>query len=273
MKCTPLPTVKMDSLSLAKEIINYYIDMEQKSSEPVMYYIHREMDGKNLTNFERLSNSDYLVLKTSLPINTIPNIMKIFQSIYDGNFNSWIEILLDFDDEFEVNVEPRDLDIWIKLLERLSEDYETESNHRGDFIEDEQYYDSPPSAEHVKFTLSALADLIQQKINERIPFEIKEKVKYVSPKDDNQLTIFNMLAAFGSKVKEEIVEYEHLIEERTETGELFYKMTITTSDDDSNPKKMKTYVIDHFTSKNEHSSLPYVICLYDKKTNTYTHKA
>lgn len=264
----------MDVLSFTKKIINYYIDMEQKSSEPVLYYIHREIDGKNLTKFEKLSNSDKIVLKTSLPIKTVPIVMKIFQSVYDYNFNSWIQILVDCNDEFEVNVDDRNMDLWIKLLERISEDSETESNDRGNFVEDEQYYDTPPSVEHEEFTLSNISDKIQNIIYDRTPYtplKLKEKVKYVSPKDDDQLTIFNMLAAFGSKIKEEIVEYEHLIEERPEQNQKIYKMTITTASDDSNPKKMKTYTVDH-CMHGDYNHLAYTICLYDANTNTYFHK-
>ena len=98
--------------------------------------------------------------------------------------------------------------------------------------------------------------------------ELTEKVNYVSPKDNVQLTIFSMLIIFGSRIGgETVLEYEQEIEHFSDGG-INYKVTITTMADEANPKKTNRYCMDHYEGGSGMGPC-YRIQKYDKHTNTY----
>ena len=65
---------------LIDNILKYYQNLENESTGEIKYYCHTEFDS-NVTEFEGLSNSNKIILKTKLSVNFISGLMKIFQAI------------------------------------------------------------------------------------------------------------------------------------------------------------------------------------------------
>ncbi len=68
------------------DLMSKYKQLESESTSKIIYSCHNEFDSNNVTEFEGLSNGNYIVVKTKLNPVHMPTIMRMFQSIYDDNY-------------------------------------------------------------------------------------------------------------------------------------------------------------------------------------------
>lgn len=117
---------------LIRNILTFYIDYEDAcNSNPTLYYVHREFDS-NVTEFEGLSNSNKIVLKTKLDIKLIPGIMHIFQQIYDNNYymfedGDWFtNVVYDEEEISEQMINDlmnyNNVGMWLQVLNKYNQD-------------------------------------------------------------------------------------------------------------------------------------------------------
>ena len=151
---------------LIDNILKYYQNLENESTGEIKYYCHTEFDS-NVTEFEGLSNSNKIILKTKLSVNFISGLMKIFQAIYDDNYyffedeNILYEIYDDLEMTCDYNVinelmSYNNVDAWIELLQLYFQNsIDEETNH----VFALEIYDEIP-----KFTNSYYKSKKKQKI-------------------------------------------------------------------------------------------------------------
>jgi hypothetical protein len=155
------------------DLMSKYKQMESESTNEYIYSCHNEFDS-NVSEFEGLSNGNYIVVKTKLNPIHMPIIMRMFQSIYDDSYWPYEDLenecyscdgyLSDLyedypDDEFEVDDIPEkyrelrqkllnyDVDEWFKLLTSYSEkNHKLEHNKSEDidYVDEEWIFHEPP---------------------------------------------------------------------------------------------------------------------------------
>lgn len=146
-------------INLIKEILTHYEELDSQSSNEIKYFCHNEYDS-NVTEFEGLSNSNKIVLKTKINLIHIPAIMKIFQGIYDNNYymfetSEFAEMIYDnCDREFTQNelnelMSYENIDSWLEVFDIYNHDSVDTDNDLDDgqndsYIGNERIYDSVP---------------------------------------------------------------------------------------------------------------------------------
>lgn len=149
---------------IAKNVLQEYVKIENNITNNYQYYCHTEFDG-SVTEFEGLSNSNKIVLKSRLNIKYIPIIMSIFQNIYDKNYwhlsengfldDSFTGYDLVNDERFEIlSSSTINLEEWLKFLDELSSNYKVSTSKRNSEIEDERIYETIPDVEASYFPQS-----------------------------------------------------------------------------------------------------------------------
>jgi len=149
---------------LAKKILQEYAKLEENEIKdtPYAYYCYSNVDS--YTDFQGLSNSNKIIVKSKINAKYMPIIMNIFQDIYENNYRQLAKI----DDEEDIgfiyssqeeninitNEELKrlnnyDFDEWINLLYKYSETFEYESPPYEDFIliEEVRIYKKIPDIE------------------------------------------------------------------------------------------------------------------------------
>jgi hypothetical protein len=135
--------------NLIKTLLEYYVSLENKEVNP-RFYAHNEFDS-NVTEFEGLSNSRRIIVKTSIDRKYIPGIMLIFQCIYDNNY--WFfESLGDtfamvdpddkIDNETKNKIKEYELSGWIYLVKKYCSseiDSETEKSDSDSDIDNDHF--------------------------------------------------------------------------------------------------------------------------------------
>jgi hypothetical protein len=140
-------------INLVKQILSYYIQLEQTcESNPILYYTHTEFDS-NVTEFEGLSNSNKIVLATKLDKKYIPGIMRLFQTIYDNNFYmfeglDWILEQINWEYEPSEQMISNllsydDMNLWLHALDQFNADADYNEDKR--YIGDNNFYDYVPA--------------------------------------------------------------------------------------------------------------------------------
>jgi hypothetical protein len=109
-------------ITLFKNLMNYFCEIESKSTSEYLYYTHTEFDS-NQTEFEALSCANKIVLKTKIQIKYVPYILAIFHSVYEKYDDGGFAI-----DMFTEGCYPTDydaetlkkyvLDDWIDVIEK-----------------------------------------------------------------------------------------------------------------------------------------------------------
>lgn len=77
-------------MELCKNILNLYNNKEKTTN--IRYYSNCEFDSV-VTEFESLSNANCLLFSSSLDLNSVELLMKIFQAVYDNNYIFFIQNL------------------------------------------------------------------------------------------------------------------------------------------------------------------------------------
>ena len=179
-----------------KKILQYYVKKENniKNTEYI-FYIHTEYDS-NVTDFERLSNENKILLKSKLQIVDISIILKIFQCIYDKNYIIFKKECLYFEeffynyfDENIAEIYPNlfistyeNLDIWIDFLTKITtEKYNCEINNSDS--EDELKLDYLDTENKFEFDciekFKKIPNVIGNSETKQKIFEIKDIIKLI----------------------------------------------------------------------------------------------
>lgn len=108
---------------LIKNILNKYIEYEGTTSNTCKYYCHTEFDSC-VSNFEGLSNSNKIVIKTKIDIKFLPSIIKLFQCIYDSNYwifedDAFIDCYINSNNKLKNKLMKHDFDSWLYFLEHF----------------------------------------------------------------------------------------------------------------------------------------------------------
>lgn len=143
----------------AKKILQEYAKIEESLDNSYTYYCHTEYDS-NVTEFEGLSNSNKIVLKSKINSKYIPIIIGLFQDIYDNNYwrlsksNADGYIYFAIDDDFQLTDEEieklnnYDLQEWMTFLDKYSNKY---IDHK---------YSIDSNKEQIVYTLADIVNLI-----------------------------------------------------------------------------------------------------------------
>jgi hypothetical protein len=156
-------------LKFVYDLMSKYKQVESESTSDYIYICHNEFDGNNVSEFEGLSNGNYIVVKTKLNLVYMPTIMRMFQSIYDDNYwpyedlenecyscDMYLSEVYDYDIDGEIPEEHReirekllnyDVDEWFKLLTSYAEKkYKLKHNKDEDshYVEEERIFYEPP---------------------------------------------------------------------------------------------------------------------------------
>jgi hypothetical protein len=139
-------------INLIKSILIHYQSLEIDST--IKYYAHNECDS-NVTEFEGMSNSRRIVLATSLNINFVHVIMRIFQCVYDSNYWVFENIEENSDPSYLANSSLKYLYIdknyllelltfsnpipWINYLEKVYKDGDNEMYESVPSVESKYY--------------------------------------------------------------------------------------------------------------------------------------
>jgi hypothetical protein len=129
---------------IAKNILQEYIKIENNLTDDYQYYCHTEFDS-NVTEFEGLSNSNKIVLKSRLDVKYIPIIMRIFHNIYEKNYWYLSEegilnknyIAHKFISKNRVKILSSNiinLDEWLKFLDELASIFNVKMNNNNELI-------------------------------------------------------------------------------------------------------------------------------------------
>jgi hypothetical protein len=135
-------------IKLVNDLLVYLISLDSGSNPK--YYCHSEYDS-GLTNFERLSNDNAIILKTSLNYKYIPTVMTLFQCIYDKNYYIFENDsgFLDSIDELNLNkeltkslFEKYDFNSWIQVFNIYNKQFKLDKKNRK--IANENIYNNVP---------------------------------------------------------------------------------------------------------------------------------
>lgn len=165
----------------SKKILQEYVKIEESLDNSYNYYCHTEYDS-NVTEFEGLSNSNKIVLKSKINSKYIPIIIGLFQDIYDNNYwrlsKSYIDgyIYFAIDDDFQLTDEEieklnnYDLQEWMTFLDKYSNKYIVKKNKSEYFVEEIRIYKQLPNIDHkysidsnkeqIVYTLADIVNLI-----------------------------------------------------------------------------------------------------------------
>ncbi len=155
-------------LQFVYDLMSKYKELETESTSNIIYSCHNEFDSNNVCEFEGLSNGNYIVVKTKLNPIHMPEIMRMFQSIYEDNYWSYEELnhecyscdmfLMEmYNEEEEKTREIRDkllkydVDEWFKLLVSHSEKHnKLEFNEKEEiyYVDEEKIFYEPPRKEY-----------------------------------------------------------------------------------------------------------------------------
>lgn len=147
---------------LAKKILQEYSKLEETRDTldtyySYLYYCHTEFDS-NVTEFEGLSNSNKIVVKSKLNSKYMPIVMQIFQNIYDNNYwrlsksdtDGFISFAIEYDyfklTKKELNrLNNYDFNEWMNFLEKYSNQYKIRYNEGIKSVDEERIYDEIPT--------------------------------------------------------------------------------------------------------------------------------
>lgn len=161
MSNQPSIEIQNSIIHLIKEILTHYEELDSQSSNETKYYCHTEFDS-NVTEFEGLSNCNKIMLKTKLNTIHIPGLMRIFQAIYDNNYNMFEtkdfaeNIYCDCDRNIDNNdltelMSYNNVDTWLELLDlynNLKTDLEKDSDEdlNNNYVGNERFFDIVPTS-------------------------------------------------------------------------------------------------------------------------------